>query len=374
MAEANLNSAAQVVTLKPAKGWLGIDLKELWHYRELIYFLTWRDIKVRYKQAVLGIAWSVLQPVLTTAIMTVVFGILLKVESDGLPYPVFALSALLPWHLFQLSLQKSSISLVGNANLLTKVYFPRVIIPLSSVLAALVDFFISLVLLFITMAIYKIPLTWNVLWVIPLTLLTVLAALAVGFWLSALNVQYRDVQQMVPFLIQIWMYATPIVYPITTIPEGTFRYIYSLNPMVGVVQGFRWAFFGGSPPDMTLLISSLAVLVLLVSGFVLFPTHGKNFCGCGVMLDSDLSILVQGIGKRYKIGATQQRTDTLRDLITAQAARIGSSLRGKTTVRMKRITSGLYGTSTLRSNAGKPWASSGATAPARALCLRCSRA
>ncbi len=277
MAEANLNSAAQVVTLKPAKGWLGIDLKELWHYRELIYFLTWRDIKVRYKQAVLGIAWSVLQPVLTTAIMTVVFGVLLKVESDGLPYPVFALSALLPWHLFQLSLQKSSISLVGNANLLTKVYFPRVIIPFSSVLAALVDFVISLILLFITMAIYRLPLTWNVLWVLPLTLLTVLAALAVGLWLSALNVQYRDVQQMVPFLIQIWMYATPIVYPITTIPEGTFRYIYSLNPMVGVVQGFRWAFFGGSPPDMTLLISSLAVLVLLITGLFFFRRMEKTF-------------------------------------------------------------------------------------------------
>ncbi len=277
MAEANLNSAAQVVTLKPAKGWLGIDLKELWHYRELIYFLTWRDIKVRYKQAVLGIAWSVLQPVLTTAIMTVVFGVLLKVESDGLPYPVFALSALLPWHLFQLSLQKSSISLVGNANLLTKVYFPRVIIPFSSVLAALVDFVISLILLFITMAIYRLPLTWNVLWVIPLTLLTVLAALAVGLWLSALNVQYRDVQQMVPFLIQIWMYATPIVYPITTIPEGTFRYIYSLNPMVGVVQGFRWAFFGGSPPDMTLLISSLAVLILLITGLFFFRRMEKTF-------------------------------------------------------------------------------------------------
>jgi len=277
MAEVDLNASAQVVTLKPSKGWLGIDLKELWHYRELIYFLTWRDIKVRYKQAVLGIAWSVLQPVLTTAITTLVFGVLLKVDSDGLPYPVFALSALLPWHLFQLSLQKSSTSLVGNANLLTKVYFPRVIIPLSSVLAALVDFGISLVLLFITMGIYQLPLTWNVLWVIPLTLLTILAALAVGLWLSALNVQYRDVQQMVPFLIQIWMYATPIVYPITTIPEGTFRYIYSLNPMVGVVQGFRWAFFGGTPPDMTLLISSLAVLVLLVSGLFFFRRMEKTF-------------------------------------------------------------------------------------------------
>lgn len=277
MAEANASTTPEVVTLKPVRGWLGLDLKELWHYRELIYFLTWRDIKVRYKQAVLGVAWSVLQPVLTTAITSVVFGLLLKVDSDGLPYPVFALSALLPWHLFQLSLQKSSVSLVGNANLLTKVYFPRVIIPLSSVLAALVDFGISLVLLFISMAIFKIPLSWNVLWVIPLTILTVLAALAVGLWLSALNVQYRDVQQMVPFLIQIWMYATPIVYPITIIPEGTFRNLYSLNPMVGVVQGFRWAFFGGTPPDLTLLISSAAVLILLISGLFFFRRMEKTF-------------------------------------------------------------------------------------------------
>ena len=173
--------------------------------------------------------------------------------------------------------QKVEGALVTKNNLLTKVYFPRVIIPLSSVLAALVDFGISLVLLFIAMAIYRLPLTWNVLWVIPLTLLTVFAALAVGLWLSALNVQYRDVQQMVPFLIQIWMYATPIVYPITTIPEGTFRYIYSLNPMVGVVQGFRWAFFGGTPPDMTLIISSAAVLVLLVTGLFFFRRMEKTF-------------------------------------------------------------------------------------------------
>jgi len=273
----SLKNSPGTVVIKPHKGWLGIDFEELWKYRELIYFLTWRDIKVRYKQAVLGVAWSVLQPVLTTAITTLVFGVLLKVKSDGLPYPVFALSALLPWHLFQLSLQKSSVSLVGNSNLITKVYFPRVIIPFSSVLAALVDFAISLVMLFISMAIYRIPLSWNVFWILPLTLLTVLAALAVGLWLSALNVQYRDVQQMVPFLIQIWMYATPIVYPITTIPEGTLRYIYSLNPMVGVVQGFRWALFGGSPPDMTLLISSLAVLLLLVSGLFFFRRMEKTF-------------------------------------------------------------------------------------------------
>ncbi len=277
MAEAKTNSAAQVVTLSPSKGWLGIDLRELWHYRELIYFLTWRDIKVRYKQATLGIAWAILQPMLTTAITSVVFGYLLKVDTGSLPYPVFTLAALLPWHLFQLSLQKSSISLVGNANLITKIYFPRIIIPLSSVLAVLVDFAISLILLFIVMLFYKLPFTWNMLWLIPLTLLSILAALAVGLWLSALNVQYRDIQQMVPFLLQIWMYATPIVYPITIIPEGTIRYLYSLNPMVGVVQGFRWALFGGSPPDMTLLFSSAAVILLLISGLFFFRRMEKTF-------------------------------------------------------------------------------------------------
>lgn len=277
MAEANPHNASQVVSIRPSKGWLGIDLRELWHYRELIYFLTWRDIKVRYKQASLGIAWAILQPVLTTAITSIVFGYLLKVDTGSLPYPVFTLAALLPWHLFQLSLQKSSISLVGNANLITKIYFPRVIIPLSSVLAVLVDFAISLVLLFVVMAFYKIQLTWNVLWLFPLVLLAIVAALAVGLWLSALNVQYRDIQQMVPFLLQIWMYATPIVYPITIIPEGTIRYLYSLNPMVGVVQGFRWALFGGTPPDMTLLVSAIAVLFLLISGLFFFRRMEKTF-------------------------------------------------------------------------------------------------
>ncbi len=269
--------ANQTVILKPAKGWLGVDLQELWRYRELIYFLTWRDIKVRYKQAVLGIGWALLQPVLTTLISSLIFGLWLKVDSDGLPYPVFVLSALLPWHLFSNSLQKSSISLVGNANLITKIYFPRIIIPIASVLAVLVDFVISLIVLLLTMLVYRIVPTWRVLWIFPLTLLAVLAALAVGLWLSALNVQYRDVQQMVPFLVQIWMYASPIVYPISTIPEGAIRYIYSLNPMVGVVQGFRWAMFGGSPPDMTLLVSTVAVLVLFLSGLFFFRRMEKTF-------------------------------------------------------------------------------------------------
>jgi len=265
------------VYLKPSKGWLALNLKEIWRYRELIYFLTWRDIKVRYKQAVLGITWALLQPILTMAITSVVFGYLLKVSSGDIPYPVFVLSALLPWHLFSTSLQKSSHSLVGNANLLTKIYFPRLIIPLSSVLAVMVDFAISFIVLISMMLIYKTYPTWQMFWLIPLTFLAVLAALAVGLWLSALNVQYRDVQHMVPFIIQIWMYASPIVYPIETIPAGIWRNLYGLNPMVGVVQGFRWALFGGIAPDMTMLISVGVVLILFVSGLYYFRRMEKTF-------------------------------------------------------------------------------------------------
>lgn len=265
------------MTIRPSKGWLGLDLAELWRYRELIYFLTWRDIKVRYKQATLGIAWAVLQPLMNTLITTLIFGVLLKVDTGGQPYPVFVLSALLPWTLFQSSLQKSSVSLVNNANLITKIYFPRIIIPITSVLAVLVDFAISLVMLLIAMAIYRVPITVNILWLIPLTLLTVAAALAVGLWLSALNVQYRDVQHMVPFLLEMWKYASPVVYPITLVPEGWMRQLYSLNPMVGVIQGFRWALFGGEPPDMTLLISAAAVIVLLISGLFFFRRMEKTF-------------------------------------------------------------------------------------------------
>jgi len=268
---------AQRVILRPSKGWLGLDLPEIWRYRELIYFLTWRDIKVRYKQAALGVGWALLQPLLNTLISTVIFGVLLDVPSDGLPYPVFVLAALMPWHLFSTSLQKSSISLVGNANLLTKIYFPRLIIPLSSVLAVLVDFAISFFVLIIMMLAYRIYPTVNILWVIPLILLAVLAALAVGLWLSALNVQYRDVQHMVPFIVQIWMYASPIVYPIETIPAGIWRTIYGFNPMVGVIQGFRWALFNGAAPDLTMLVSIITVIVLFITGLFYFRKMEKTF-------------------------------------------------------------------------------------------------
>jgi lipopolysaccharide transport system permease protein len=266
-----------IIYLRPSKGWLSIDFKELWRYRELIFFLTWRDIKVRYKQAVLGISWAVLQPLLTTLIFTVIFGILLKTPSQDLPYPLFSMSALLPWQLFSTALQRSSVSLVGNANLLTKIYFPRLAIPLSSVFAALVDFAVSFAVLLLVMAYYQYWPGWNILWLFPIVMLALLTALSVGLWLSALNVQYRDIQHMVPFLIQVWMYASPIVYPIETIPEGIWRSLYGLNPMVGVIQGFRWALLGGTPPDITMLISILVVVVLLISGLYYFRRMEKTF-------------------------------------------------------------------------------------------------
>lgn len=266
-----------ITYLRPARGWLAVDFGELWRYRELIYFLTWRDIKVRYKQAVLGVAWAVLQPLLTVGIFTVIFGILLEVPSQGIPYPLFSLTALLPWQLFATSLQRSSVSLVGNANLLTKIYFPRLAIPLSSVMASLVDFGVSFMILLAVMVYYRFWPGVNILWIIPLSLFTLFTSLAIGLWLSALNVQYRDVQHMVPFIIQVWMYASPIVYPIETIPVGIWRSLYGLNPMVGVIQGFRWALLGGNAPDLTMLISVAVVLVLLITGVYYFRRMEKTF-------------------------------------------------------------------------------------------------
>jgi len=271
------NRQIPVIYLKPSTGWLPLDFGELWRYRELIFFLTWRDIKVRYKQAVLGIAWAVLQPLLTMAIFNLIFGVLLKTPSQGLPYPLFALTALLPWQLFATALQRSSISLVGNANLITKIYFPRIAVPLATIFAALIDFSVSFIVLLGVMAYYGVWPGLNILWLPLFVLLTLLTSLAVGLWLSALNVQYRDIQHMVPFLVQVWMYASPIVYPIETIPAGLWRSLYSLNPMVGVIQGFRWSLIGGDRPDITMLISVGVVLVLLISGLYYFRRMEKTF-------------------------------------------------------------------------------------------------
>ena len=271
-----------VTYLRPAQGWIALNLSALWAYRELVYFLTWRDIKVRYKQAALGVAWAVIQPVVQMVIFTVIFGRLAGLEIDkGLPqewYPVFSFAALLPWQLFQGALQRSGISLVGNSNLITKVYFPRLIIPISAVAAGLVDFGAAFLVLGGLMIYYGVPFTWNLLWLPLLILLALLAALAVGLWLSALNVQYRDVQHMIPFLLQAWMYASPVVYSIDMIPaDGPWRLIYGLNPMTGVIQGFRWALLGSSPPDGLMAISVVMVVVLLVSGLYYFRRMERGF-------------------------------------------------------------------------------------------------
>ena len=271
-----------VTYLRPVRGWISLNLSALWAYRELVYFLTWRDIKVRYKQAALGISWAIIQPVVHMVIFTVIFDRLVGVKTDAnIPqdwYPIFSFAALLPWQLFQGALQRSGISLVGNANLLTKVYFPRLIIPFSAVAAGLVDFGASFLVLTGLMVFFKVPFTWNLLWLPLLVLLALMTALAVGLWLSALNVQYRDVQHMIPFLLQAWMYASPVVYSIDLIPaEGPWRLLYGLNPMSGVIQGFRWALLGGNPPDLIMLVSVLMVIVLLVSGLYYFRRMERNF-------------------------------------------------------------------------------------------------
>ena len=229
--------------IEPPKGWAALDLGELWKFRELLFFLTWRDIKVRYKQTALGAAWAILQPVLTMVVFSIIFGGLAKLPSEGIPYPIFTFTALLPWQLFAFALTQSSNSLVGDQRLISKIYFPRLVVPFSSVLAGVVDFGIAFLVLVGMMVFYGIGLTLSVLWLPVFLLLALASALAIGLWLSALNVKYRDIRYVVPFLTQFWMYATPIAYSSSLIPEK-WRWLYSLNPMTGVVEGFRWASLG----------------------------------------------------------------------------------------------------------------------------------
>lgn len=263
--------------IQPQSGWAPLRLRELWAYRELFFFLTWRDVLVRYKQAVLGIAWAVLQPVITMVVFTVIFGRLAGLSSEGVPYPLFSLAALVPWQLFAGSIQRGGSSLVGNANLLTKVYFPRLIMPTAAVGAALVDYGISLVVLACVMLYYGFAPAWSAILIAPLTLLAALTALSVTLWLSALNVLYRDVQQLIPFLLQLWMYMSPVVYSADLIPEGPWQLVYALNPMTGVIQAFRWALLGGEPPGVYLLVSMLTTTVLLTGGLFYFKRMERTF-------------------------------------------------------------------------------------------------
>ena len=266
-----------VLIIRPSKGFLSLNLKDVWAYRELLYFLVWRDIKVRYKQTALGAAWAIIQPVMTMVVFSVFFGRLAKVPSDGIPYPVFAFAALLPWQLFAFSLTESSNSLVGSQNLITKVYFPRLVIPLASVLAGVVDFAIAFIVLLGLLLYYGIRPTTAVVWLPLFVLLALATALSVGLWLSALNVKYRDVRYTIPFLTQLWMFATPVAYSSTLVPQK-WRALFGLNPMAGVVEGFRWALLGKSGgPGGLLWVSVAAVLLLLTGGLFYFRRTESTF-------------------------------------------------------------------------------------------------
>jgi lipopolysaccharide transport system permease protein len=274
---APVKSQTLVTYLRPRKGWEALNLRDLWQYRELFFFMTWRDVKVRYKQAVLGIAWAVIIPLVNMVVFNFVFGNLAQLPSGGIPYPLLAYTGVLPWRLFEGALQRGSTSLVANSNLLTKVYFPRLILPFAAVLSGLVDFGIAFVVMLGLMVYYHIWPTWNALWLIPLTLLVVLTAVSVSLWLSALNVQYRDVQQMVPFLITTWMYLSPVAYSDKLITSAKWQLVYGLNPMSGAIQGFRWAILGTNPPGSMFLVSVAVVVVLLISGLFYFRRMEKTF-------------------------------------------------------------------------------------------------
>ena len=276
-APARPEPAAVVVRIRPSNGWRAVNLAELWRYRELLYFMTLRDIKLRYKQTVLGVAWAVLQPLLTVAVFTIFFGVLGKMPSDGKPYAVMALVALLPWQLFAYALTQSSNSLVAEQRLITKVYFPRLIVPVASVLAGLVDFAVTFGLVAVALVGFGIMPTAAVVFVPVFAGFALLTALAVGLWLSALNVQYRDVRYTIPFLTQFWMFASPVAYPASLIPEA-YRPLYGLNPMAGVIEAFRWALLDTPAPDWGLVtVSAGVVAALLAGGLFYFRRMEKTF-------------------------------------------------------------------------------------------------
>ena len=266
-----------VTVIQPSTGWSALQLRDLWLHRELVLFMTWRDLKVRYKQTLLGAGWAILQPFLTMVVFSIFFGRLAGVPSDDVPYPIFSFTALIPWTLFSKALQDASRSLVASSHMITKIYFPRMILPLSSVLAGVVDFLIAFAVLLGMMVFYRIYPTSQV-WTLPLfLLLTLVTAVGVGLWLSALNVMYRDVGYILPFLTQVWLFLTPIAYPTSIVPPQ-WQALYAVNPMTGVVEGFRWALLGtGQPPGMMTGVSALVAVVLLVSGMFYFRRMERRF-------------------------------------------------------------------------------------------------
>lgn len=276
-ASASATGRAEFIRIEPSRGWVPLRLAELWAYRELIYFLAWREIKVRYKQTVLGAAWAIVQPFCTMLIFTIIFGRLVKVPSDGVPYPIFSYAALVPWTFFASGLTRAANSLVGNSHLIKKVYFPRLAIPVSAVLSGLVDFILAFILLIGLMLYYGMVPPLNIIWFPLFLALAVTTALGVSLWLSALNVMFRDVGYATTFLVQLWFYATPIAYP-TSMLSPSWQVLYSINPMVGVIEGFRWALLG-TPITLGPIAaaSSLAALFVLVSGLYYFRRFEKNF-------------------------------------------------------------------------------------------------
>jgi lipopolysaccharide transport system permease protein len=268
---------APSLLIKPSTGWVSLKLGEIWEYRELLYFLTWRDIKVRYKQTALGAAWAIIQPFFTMLVFSLFFGRLAKVPSDGVPYPIFSFAALVPWTFFANGLTQSSNSLVGSSNLITKVYFPRLIIPISAVISGVIDFALAMLVLFAMMIYYGVSTSLNILFLPLFVLLAFVTSLGVGLWLSALNVEYRDVRYVLPFVVQFWMFATPIAYPSTLLHEP-WRTIYGLNPMVGVIEGTRWALLGtATAPGPIIIVSSIASLLILFFGAMYFRRMEKTF-------------------------------------------------------------------------------------------------
>lgn len=269
--------SSAVTRIEASSSWVALQLAELWRYRELLYFLTWRDIKVRYKQTALGAAWAIIQPFFTMVVFSLFFGRLAKVPSDGVPYPIFAYAGLVPWTFFANGLNQSSASIVGSANLIRKVYFPRLAVPLASVLAGVVDFLLAFAILLAMMAYYSVPVTAATLWLPLFVVLALVTALGVGLWLSALNVKYRDIRYVVPFLTQFWMFATPIAYPSSLLPEE-WRTVYAINPMVGVVESFRWALAGtDTAPGPMIAVSAATSVLILIGGAFYFRRMEKDF-------------------------------------------------------------------------------------------------
>ncbi|HIH03269.1 MAG TPA: ABC transporter permease [Methanoregulaceae archaeon] len=276
MTETAILPEPPTLVIRPPRKWVPINFSELWSYRELLYFFVWRDVKIRYKQTGLGVAWAVIQPLFTMLIFSVIFGGFAKIPSDGLPYPLFTLAALLPWQLFSEGMTRSTTSMVSNANIMTKVYFPRLIMPIAGILSPLVDFLVAMIILILMMAYYGFVPTVNVIFLPAFVLLALATSLGVGLWLSALNVQYRDFQYTVPFLIQLWMFASPVVYSTSLVP-AQYQLLYGLNPMAGVIEGFRWVLLGTAPPSGVIGLSVIVVLFLLVSGAFYFKKMEQYF-------------------------------------------------------------------------------------------------